>query len=215
MPESAPKTLLPAARCLQRMKEDLGLSPIQHSREPAVKPHGRLAVGLNQPEPRGRASLHWPLACGESTASTQPRPLCPHPGPRPTLSPWARPREAGQTCSPRQMIHRLASLTLRLGRGVALSGGGREMPAAAAAPAGFSTVSRTELRRVPRAQPAKKTGLPGKPWAQAARNPCRENYRKMGRIGWLGISDPLSQYKRGNQSEGTCAVHSWQSQRTR
>ena len=141
MPESAPKTLLPAIRCLQRMKEDLGLSPIQHSREPAVKPHSRLAVGLNQLEPRGRASFHWPLACRESTASTQPRPL-PRPGPRPTLSPRARPREAGRTCSPRQMIHGLDSLTLRLGRAVALPGGGREMPAAAAAPAGFSAVSR-------------------------------------------------------------------------
>lgn len=40
------------------------------------------------------------------------------------------------------MIHHLDSLTVCLSRGVVLPGHGREMPAAAKAPAGFSNVSR-------------------------------------------------------------------------
>ena len=83
------------------------------------------------------------------------------------------------------MIHHLDSLPLRLGRGVALPGDGREMPAAAVAPAGFSPVSRAAPRSADTA--SKTTGLPGKHPAQAARKPCRENYRKMERTGCLGI----------------------------
>lgn len=132
--------------------------------EPHFTGHSRSVRARPAPKP----GLSHGLALG---------PLCPHPR--------ARPREAGRTCSPRQMIHRLGSLTVRLGRGAALPGDGREMPGPLRPQPGSALSA--ELRRAPRAQPAKNTRLPGKPGAQAARNPCRENYRKMERIGCLGI----------------------------
>lgn len=167
---------------------------------------------LNQHESRRKASLMDHYHAVRAQPASKPQLLL-SPGPQPTLSLPGWPREARQTCLLRQMIHHLDCLTLHLSRGVVLPGDGREVLAAATAPAGFSTVSRAAASSL--AQLANKTVLPDKHSGTGSQKSLSEELQK-GRENWVleDLGSTPSWYRRGNQSERMCVMHSWQSQRT-
>lgn len=129
---------------------------------------------LNQPEPHRRASLMGHQHAVRARPTSKPQPLlCP--GPQPTVPPGKTKR--GQT----DLLAQANDSPPRLLDSVSQQRCGAAMPAAAEDPAAFSIVSRAALSQ--QREPCFPTNI----WAQAARNPCRKSYRKVGRTGCLGI----------------------------